>query len=68
MENKVTLWAARDRDGNLYGHERYPFRSLYFFGFWGSVDEDSFKLPKTMLPELNWEDEPIEIELTIKRK
>lgn len=68
MEEKVTLWAARDDDGLLYAFEHCPLRSTFLYGFWEDLGRYAFELPKTLLPDLKWEDEPIEIELIIKRK
>lgn len=67
----ITGWVARnDKDGMLYWYSDKPTRGD---GFWNSIDEQVFDvqllyLPDAAFPSLHWEDEPIEVTLTIKRK
>ena len=71
-EYKIKGWVARDQnigeDGtNLYFGYRKPKR-LGDEPFISWVDFGDFiSLPKEMFPELSFDDEPIEIELTIKK-
>lgn len=72
QEYKIKGWVARDQDEGLYGS------NLYFgyekprkigkepFVIWGNFG-DCISIPKDMFPELTCEDEPIEVELTIKK-
>ena len=71
-EYKIKGWVARDRaegeDGtNLYFGWKKPKR-LGDESFITWVDFGDFiSLPKEMFPNLTWEDEPSEVELTIKK-
>ena len=64
QEYKIKGWVARDSDGSLNIHQEKPSRwSIYLWTFGGGY----FHIDKTLFPELTWEDEPIEVELTIKK-
>nr|DAP88751.1 MAG TPA: hypothetical protein [Caudoviricetes sp.] len=58
MENK--LWVARDKSGNLYAYNSKPERDCDY-GIWFS--DLYFTIFPALLPDLTWEDEPIEVEL-----
>lgn len=67
---KIKGWVARDKDGQLcvfYGDpphrggcERWRHPEHCPLGDWMNI-------PEEMFPELKWKDEPVEVELTIKR-
>ena len=61
MENKYKLWVARDWVGMLYAYFNKPIRDTV----WKEWDSDkvSLSIDDSFLPELKWEDEPIEVEL-----
>ena len=61
MENKYKLWVARDKDGILCAYNDKPTRcdnQREWFGWFLNLMENSF------FPELKWEDEPLELELS----
>jgi len=72
---KVKGWIARDDDGTLAIHYEKPRRVCYQNGNimpdgtpWVWENEAGYGLlPVKIFPDLKWEDEPIEVELTIKR-
>lgn len=70
----INGWVARDEysgdEGNLYIGMRRPRRidnAAPGFGMWCDYGE-FMALPSEMFPDLKWEDEPIEVELTIRLK
>lgn len=71
QEYKIKGWVARDQnvgeDGtNLYFGYRKPKRlGAEPFITWGDYG-DFIGLPKDMFPSLTYNNEPIEVELTIK--
>lgn len=63
------MWVTRDKNGllTLWVNE-YPKRK---HGIWIVLEEDNYEywgvpIDKNLFPNLTWEDEPIEVELTIK--
>ena len=60
MENKYKLWVARDNNGKLYLYNEKPkyYNDLEVW-FSGRI---CAKLDNNILPDLTWEDEPIEVE------
>lgn len=57
-------WAARDEDGNLFMYSTKPER---FEAAW--IGEfANFSLRNYLFPDLTWDDDPQEVEITIKRK
>jgi len=72
---KVKGWIARDDDGTLAIHYEKPRRVCYQNGNimpdgtpWVWENEAGYGLlPVKIFPDLKWEDEPLEVELTIKR-
>lgn len=60
-------WAAKDK-GYDYPcvYKNRPKRTTS--GSWYDGSGDLIILRKDSLPDLKWEDEPIEVEITIKRK
>ena len=75
---KIKGWVVRDKSGTLFLHKRKPKRMR---SYWDSEDEfeinDSIMLENTfrfatyhepeVMPDLKWEDEPIEVELAVNR-
>lgn len=62
------MWIAKDKDGSLWLFENKPVRKKYD---WNDSNSDFMEISDTtglLLPELKWEDEPIEVELTIKKR
>lgn len=72
MTNEQTLsmqgYVTRDSDGRLSLFLNRPVRNIY--GFWQSskFGEREDVLPESAFPDLTWDDEPIEVELLIRRK
>ena len=77
---KIKGWVARDGTvrridvGRLRFFDNKPFRRDYITtvnGEWGEHRDYPCKyiinLPKDLFPDLSWEDEPIEVELTLNR-
>ena len=65
-ETKITGWVARDRNGEICIYEDYPERisaQQFWFGQGSNriLDQKSF-------PDLKWEDEPVEVEIIIRKK
>lgn len=60
-------YAARDENGRLNFFLGAPHRFANPKGddYW--VGHGRMKQPNEFLPELSWEDEPIEVEISIKR-
>lgn len=58
-------WVARDGNGNLWAYTHKPIRSdkPYWLG-----EVADFTLSNDMLPTLTWESDPLQVEITIKRK
>lgn len=84
MEEKITAWIARDERGNLlcFPHGK-PIKvtewenwEMPIKGYWDYDDEELSMDPSNVLclnkksfPQVKWEDEePTEVELTIKIK
>ena len=71
-EYKIKGWVARDqvegKDGtNLYlGYNKPRKCGKEPFVIWCDYG-DFISLPKAMFPDLSFDDEPIEVELTIKK-
>lgn len=60
------MWIARDEDGSIWLYENEPIRKN---GAWYRPDSDYMKiLDTTLFTELEWEDEPVEVDLLPKRK
>ena len=71
---KLQGWVARDEcsgdESNLYIGQQKPKRiagSGPGFGMWCDYGE-FMALPAEMFPELSYNDEPVEVEIIIKRK
>lgn len=72
MPNEQTLstqgYVARDPDGRLALFLNRPIRNIYEFWQSPKVREIEHKLPESAFPDLTWDDEPIEVEILIRRK
>lgn len=67
QDYKIKEWfAARDEDETLHVFQVEP-RKIVEDGRWWDRDYISIEISKNAFPELTWEDEPIEVELTIKK-
>lgn len=74
QEYKIKGWVAKDEDGAVFFHVKKPHREPMVtlanekIGIWRCYNE-RFRLSHLdkMFPELTFEDEPIEVELTIKK-
>ena len=69
------MWIARDKDGQLTLFTNKPHRCTdvgWDNESWDVVSMDEFTdtmiLNPNLFPNLTWEDEPIEVELTLKKK
>ena len=71
-EYKIKGWVAKDEDHAVFFHVEKPHKELMRtldnekIGYWKCYNE-RFRLSclDKMFPELTWDDEPIEVELTI---
>ena len=67
-EYKIKGWVARDKGengmGELYFGKEKP---TWFIDIWTYFGDNLMKLPTDWFPELKYTDEPIEVELTIKK-
>jgi len=63
-EYKIKGWVASDYDKTPMLYTIKPHRLIT--GVWCG-GKDYFPLDKNIFPELTWNDEPIEVELTIKK-
>lgn len=59
-------WVARDKTGYLVLHYKEPHRTLGGEKWYSAQSQKS--LPRESFPDLTWESDPIEVEITIKRK
>lgn len=66
--NVVEGYVARDQDAGLFFYPHKPTRKARGIGYWAnqSTDKD-YLIPTEMFPNLKWEDEPIKVELSIKK-
>ncbi len=68
MEETITTWVARDKDGTLCFYEQKPIKGEdiwnYVDGGLSTIVGDEFLFE---FPQVKWEDkEPTKVELTIK--
>lgn len=68
-------WVCRDKkDNTLNLHAEKPYRARSGYDLseepdWWESDSASFlPLDKSIFPDLTWDSEPLEVEITIKRK
>ena len=65
MENKVKVWIARDKDGDLFVYSSAPFKGECI---WSpqSTNINSMELKSNNFPSVKWEDdEPTEAYITL---
>lgn len=64
---KIHGWVARDKANDLYffPHDCKPHRTDGIFC--SEVSEDILHIDNSMFPEVNWQTEPIEVELLIRK-
>ena len=55
MENKVKVWIARDKDGDLYVHPYIPLKFEYIWA--QGTDVNSMLLESNKFPSVKWEDD-----------
>lgn len=65
QETVIQGWVARDTDDLLRLHYSKPERTDG--GYWQGGYKSTY-FPKGLFPDLTWSDDPIEVELIIKRK
>ena len=64
MENKVKVWLARDKDGELYVYPNIPLKDEYIWT--QAPDINSMLLRYGKFPSVKWEDaEPTEAYITL---
>jgi hypothetical protein len=64
-------YVARDKNGDIWFHYYKPKRENDIEKTWWGSSDKQFKIYDFDFPEykdLKWEDEPVEVELTLKRK
>ena len=59
---KIKGWVARDKDGSITLYEDKPFRDGEI---WKGCSWKSSGIYDLFFPDLKWEDEPVEVELSI---
>ena len=62
---KIKGWVARDKDGTLVLYGQKPDREIVNWDDCGT--DEHICINRNMFPYLKWEDEPIEVELLVKR-
>lgn len=60
---KIKGWVARDHSGNLFLFQDTPVRK----NKWWIAGLGGFYLSRKSFPELTWENEPIEVEILIRK-
>lgn len=63
-EVKLTGWVARDKNGEIYVYGDYPEKDSER-PIW--IGSNSINLYQESFPNLKWEDEPMEVEITIRK-
>ena len=64
-QQPIKIWVARDKCGELYAYLREPERGECA---WVSAGCGYILIHNNLFPNLRWEDNPIEAEMTIKHK
>lgn len=65
-ETVIRGWVARDEDGHLFMYCTKPERDESLQVWMGRYAD--FDLRNALFPDLTWDDDPIEVELIIRRK
>lgn len=66
MADKTTLWLARWRNNSLHLYNTKPTRDENFGEFWafdGNLNDNSLSLDADSLPEVTYENSPVEVTL-----
>ena len=71
-KNKIRGWAARDRNGALFFHHEKPHRDYdcVWHTDWVMHPEPELhhlRLLDTMLPDITWSNEPVEVEIIVNK-
>lgn len=62
-EEETLLWVARDLDGKLFLYSKKPYRG--FYSFVPKEDDYSYnQLNEKLVPEITWEDSPVQVKIT----
>lgn len=68
-KDRLKLWIARDKDGNLFLYGAEPIVNKYFkdrFEIYGSVGNGAIRyLGKMLFPSITWENSPQEVEIKL---
>lgn len=63
------MYVARDKDGRLFLYHRKPKRSQRPDCYFWEEDFESMGLDSSLFPNLTWDDEPLEVEISeVERK
>lgn len=65
-ETKLTGWVARDEDERIWVYETCPKRYSDWQQWVGN--DGSMRLDQESFPNIKWEDEPMKVEITIRKK
>lgn len=57
------MWIARDKSEELYLYQDNPKRKGIVF----TSQFDCHRLPDMLFPDLQWEDEPLAVDITARR-
>lgn len=69
QETVIQGWVARDKKGTICLYNECPKRLYAPINEWGTdYPLQYYCLPKKLCPDLTWEDEPLEVEIILKRK
>lgn len=63
-------WVARDENGRLCLYQNEPEREASDFsprGYWTDRTNQYIDFPPNLFPDITWDSDPIEVEITIKR-
>ena len=60
-------WVAKDYDGNVHFFTDKPSRDTDFLMFL-TLDDNRIVLPFNPFPELTWDNSPMEVEISIRKK
>ena len=69
MEEKITGWVARDKQGDLYLYNEEPYKDNKYSEWLIGFDNEGkyIEIDSKLFPQVKWEDEePTKVELTIK--
>lgn len=70
-DTMIQGWVAIDEGADcprFYNHKPFRKKDGFKDGLWSYGMEIGLKLDPTLFPDLTWDDDPIEVELIIKRK